>query len=61
MWTVSSSVSRIIVVKLVIFVNHFIVGLIVMLQKLRSKYKHFQILIFHYEEEYELSEHKKWR
>jgi hypothetical protein len=53
MWTVSSSISLIIVVKLVIFVKHFIVGLIVMLQNLRGKYKHFQTLTFHYEEEYE--------
>jgi len=53
MWNVSSSISRIVVFKLVIFVKHFIVGLIVMLQRLRSKYKLFQILTFHYEGEYE--------
>ena len=51
MWTLSFSISRIIVVKFVTFVEHFIVDSIVMLQRLRMKYKHFQILTFHYEEE----------
>jgi len=41
------------VVKLVTFVKRFIVDLIVMLQRLRRKYKHFQILTFIYEEEHE--------
>lgn len=52
MWTVSSSISRIIVVKLVAFVKHFTVDLIVMLQRLRGKYKHFQIVTFRYDEEH---------